>query len=225
MSTTSKKISRKVEKRMMKAVNQDSRTLPAQLMTIWFNHNKKLGLTKPDGTIEKFDYTKVDFVTYKGMEPHYVYNKKGEIAACKGYTPAEFNKAVCDELLERNQAGKVVNTYVYRNRVVTVELFEEDNDEGSKNYSLYEKDEAEKKAKGESGAKTISIYRKVMIDPFGWGSELIMDVLDQSQNITTHVNKAQKSREAWEAIEHVYIVKNVNGVNHVIEVEKPHLEF
>ena len=115
-------------------------------------------------------------------------------------------------------------TYVYRDRVVNTEIFEE-GEEGSKVYSLFTEDEAKKKAKGESGAKSIKVYRKCLIDKFGWSPKLIMDVLTQSRNITAETKRAEKSREEWEAIEKVYIVKNIDGTNHVIEVEKPILDF
>lgn len=222
MSTT-KRIEKKNVKRMIKLVNQDSRTLPAQLLTLWHNHDKQLVSINSDGTTTAYDVTKEEAIGYIGMKPHFV--GKGDKKKCVGYTPATFNAAAADELLLRNDQGKVMQTYVYRDRNVMVESYEENTDEGTRSYSIYTLEEATKKAKGESGAKAIKVYRKCMIDPYGWGPELIDDVLFQSTYIADETKRAQKSRENYEAIEHVYIVKTIDGVNHVIEVEKPVLEF
>lgn len=208
---------------MTKEVTKDSRTLSAQLLTLWHNHSMQLVSTKADGSTIAYGVTKAEHITYMGMAPHFV--GKGEKKKCVGYTPATFNAAAADELLLRNDQGKVMQTYVYRDRNVMVESYEENTDEGTRSYSIYTLEEATKKAKGESGAKAIKVYRKCMIDPFGWGPELIDDVLFQSTYIADETKRAEKSRENYEAIEHVYIVKTIDGVNHVIEVEKPVLEF
>ena len=223
MSNAVKRIEKKNLKRMIKEVNKDSRTLPAQLLTLWHNHAMQLVSIKPDGTTVSYGVTKEEAIAYIGMKPHFI--GKGEKKKCVGYTPATFNAAVADELLERNAQGKVMQTYVYRDRTVMVESYEESNDEGHRSYSLYTLEEATKKAKGESGAKAIKVYRKCMIDTYGWGPELIMDVLTQSKYIADETKRAEKSRENYEAIEHVYIVKTIDGVNKVIEIEKPVLEF
>lgn len=223
MSTT-KNVEKKNEKRMTQATVQNSCTLPAQLKAMWHDHEKELSTIDKDGNVKNYHTSKMAHVENMGMKPHYVYGKDGQVKACKGYTPAEFNAGVADELLEKNADGKVLATYVYRDRVVNTEIFEE-GEEGSKVYSLFTEDEAKKKAKGESGAKSIKVYRKCLIDKFGWSPKLIMDVLTQSRNITAETKRAEKSREEWEAIEKVYIVKNIDGTNHVIEVEKPILDF
>lgn len=223
MSTTSKRIEKKNLKRMIKEVNKDSRTLPAQLLTLWHNHAMQLVSIKPDGTTTAYGVTKEEAIGYIGMKPHFV--GKGEKKKCVGYTPACFNAAAAEELLERNAQGKVMQTYVYRDRTVMVESYEESNDEGHRSYSLYTLEEATKKAKGESGAKPIKVYRKCMIDPYGWGPELIDDVLFQSTFIADETKRAEKSRENWDSIEHVYIVVTIDGVNHVKEITKPVLEF
>ena len=222
MSTSKKNIERKNEQRATQEVIKDSCTLAAQLKALWHNHSKGLVYTDSKGVQTNLNVTKEGHISYMGMQPHYV--GKGDKKKNVGYTPAEFNAAVAEELLVRNDEGKVKATYVYRDRVVNVELLEE-GEEGKRNYSLYTKEEAEKKAKGESGAKSIKLYRKVMIDDYGWGDKLIMDVLTQSKYISEEITKAEKSLENWENIEHVYIVKNVNGLNVVVEVEKPSLEF
>lgn len=222
MSTT-KRIEKKNLKRMIKLVNQDSRQLDAQLLTLWHNHAMQLVSINSDGTTTAYDVTKEEAIGYIGMHPHFV--GKGDKKKCVGYTPATFNAAVADELLLRNDIGKVVATYVYRDRNVMVESYEENTDEGTRSYSIYTLEEATKKAKGEPGAKAIKVYRKCMIDKYGWGPELIDDVLFQSTFIADETKRAEKSRENYEAIEHVYIVKTIDGVNKVIEIEKPVLEF
>jgi hypothetical protein len=222
MSTT-KRIEKKNVKRMIKEVNKDSRTLPAQLLTLWHNHAMQLVSIKSDGSTVAYGVTKEEAIGYIGMKPHFI--GKGEKKKCVGYTPATFNAAVAEELLVRNDQGKVMQTYVYRDRTVMVESYEESNDEGHRSYSLYTLEEATKKAKGESGAKAIKVYRKCMIDTYGWGPELIDDVLFQSTYIADETKRAEKSRESWDAIEHVYIVKTIDGVNKVIEIDKPALEF
>lgn len=222
MSTT-KRIEKKNEKRMTKEVTKDSRTLSAQLLTLWHNHAMELKSTKADGSTTAYGVTKEEHITYMGMAPHYV--GKGEKKKCVGYTPACFNAVVAEQLLERNAQGKVMQTYVYRDRNVMVESYEENTDEGTRSYSIYTLEEATKKAKGESGAKAIKVYRKCMIDTYGWGPELIMDVLTQSKYIADETKRAEKSRENYEAIEHVYIVKTIDGMNKIVEIEKPVLEF
>ncbi len=225
MSTSKKNIEKKNEQRAINEAVKDSYRLPAQLQSMWFDHKKALVYTDSKGAQTDLHVTKMGAIeNYLGMKPHYVIGKDGQVKACKGYTPAEFNAAVCSDLQEKGTDGKVKATYVYRDRVVQVELFEE-GDEGSKRYSLFEKDEAEKKAKGESGAKSIKVYSKVMVDEYGWGPKVIKDVLYQSRHISDETKRAQKSRESYEAIEHVYVVMNVNGMNKVVEVEKPSLEF
>lgn len=223
MSTT-KNAEKKNEKRMDQATVQNSCTLPAQLKAMWHDHQKGLTTIDKDGNVKVYDKTKMAHLESKGMKPHYIYGKDGKVKSCTGYTPAEFNAGVASELLVLGTDKKVKETYVYRDRVVNTEIFEE-GEEGSKVYSLFTEDEAKKKAKGESGAKSIKVYRKCLIDKFGWSPKLIMDVLTQSRNITAETKRAQKSREDWEAIEKVYIVKNIDGTNHVIEVEKPILDF
>lgn len=220
MSTN--KTNKKNEKRMTKAAVANSCTLAAQLKAIWHEHEKELTSTDANGKVTAYGVTKMAHMASLGMEPHYV--GTGDKKKCTGYTPAEFNKGVADELLLKNDSGKVMATYVYRDRVQNVELFEEGED-GSKVYPLFTEDEAKKKAKGESGAKSIKVYRKCMIDEFGWGPKLITDVLTQSRNITAELKRAEKSIEDYNAIEHVFIVKNVNGTNMVIEVEKPEIEL
>lgn len=207
---------------MTKAAVANGCTLAAQLKAMWHDHEKELSSTDANGKVTAYGVSKMEHMANLGLSPHYV--GKGDKKKCVGYTPAEFNHGVADDLLLKNDDGKVMATYVYRDRVVNVEVLEEGED-GSKVYSLFTKEEAEKKAKGESGAKSIKVYRKCMIDEFGWGQKLIADVLTQSRNIENEVKRAEKSIEDYNAIEEVYIVMNIDGVNKVVKVNKPELEF
>lgn len=213
-----------------KKTNQRARTnqsinlsckLGAQLMSVWCDRDKRLVNDKG----ADLGCTKGEHCASLNLFPHYV----GKNKVAKAYGPAEFNEAIklnggADQLLER-EGDKVVKTYVYRERNVNVELIEEDNDNGSKSYPIYTLEEAKKKAKGETGAKAIKVWSRVEIAEYGWGPKLIFTVLEQSQDAISFENKATKSREAYEAIEHVYIVKNIRGTETVIEVEKPELNF
>lgn len=222
MSTTKKNNGVKNQNARDKRTVEMSNKLAAQLQAMWFERDKRLVNDKG----QDLGCTKGENLASYNLFPHYV-GKNKDVA--KAYGPAEFNAAVIangggEELLDRED-DKVVATYVYRERNVNVELIDEDNEDGSAIYSIYTKEEAEKKAKGETGAKAIKVWSRVQIGEFGWGSKIIMDVLKQSKDITTFTTKATKSRENYEAIENVYIVKNVNGTNVVIEVEKPELTF
>lgn len=197
-------------------------TQGAQLQSVWFDRDKRLVNDKG----VDLGCTKGEHCASLNLFPHYV-GKDKKVA--KAYGPAEFNQAIelnggADELLERD-GDKVTATYVYRERNVTVELIEEDNDKGSAIYPIYTLEEAEKKAKGETGAKAIKVWSRFQVDKYGWGPRMIFTILSQSKDVATYMAKAQKSREDYAAIEQVYIVKNINGVNTVIEVEKPELNF
>ena len=224
MSTTSNKKSVKNQSARTNTMAAMSCKLGAQLQTIWYERDHRL----IDKNGKDLGCTKYEHACYLGLYPHYV--GKGDKRKEMAYGPAEFNAAIVnngggEELLDRDENGKVLATYVYRERNVNVELIEEDNEEGSAIYPIYTLEEAEKKAKGETGAKAIKVWSRVQIDEFGWGPKLIGTILTQSMDITTYVNKATKSREDYAAIEKVYIVKNIDGTNHVIEVEKPELMF
>ena len=221
MSTTSKKQSVKNQSARTNTMAAMSCKLGAQLQSIWFEKDKRL----VDKNGKDLGCTKYEHACSLGLFPHYV----GKNKVAKAYGPAEFNAAIInngggEELLER-EGDKVVATYVYRERNVNVELIEEDNENGSAVYPIYTLEEAEKKAKGETGAKAIKVWSRVQVDEYGWSPKLIGTILTQSQDITTYVNKATKSREDYAAIEKCYIVKNIDGTNHVIEVEKPELMF
>ena len=223
MGTTSNKKSVKNQSARTNTMAAMSCKLGAQLQSIWFEKDKRL----VDKNGKDLGCTKYEHACYLGLYPHYV-GKNKDVA--KAYGPAEFNAAIInngggDELLDRDEKGKVLATYVYRERNVNIELIEEDNEEGSAVYPIYTLEEAEKKAKGETGAKAIKVWSRVQIDEFGWGPKLIGTILTQSKDITTYTTKAQKSREDYAAIENVYVVKNINGVNTICEVEKPELMF
>jgi hypothetical protein len=191
-------------------------------MSVWHDRDKQLVNDKG----QDLGCTKGENAMALGLYPHYVGANK---QTAKAYGPAEFNAAIInngggEELLDRD-GDKVTATYVYRERNVNVELIDEDSDEGSVVLPLYTLEEATKKAKGETGAKAIKVWSRVPVDKYGWSPKLIVTILSQSQDITTYVNKAQKSREDYAAIENVYVVENINGVNTVREVKKPELMF
>lgn len=194
----------------------------AQLMAVWHERGKRL-INEKNGA--DLGCTKGEHCASLNLYPHYVGKKRVE----KPWGPTEFNNAIelnggADELLKREN-GKVTATYIYRERNVNVELIDEDSDNGSSIYPIYTLEQAEKKAKGETGAKAIKVWSRIEVAQYGWGPRFIYTILEQSQDIATFIAKAQKSREDYAAIEHVYIVKNINGTNHVIEVEKPELNF
>ncbi len=222
MSTTKNNQSVKNQKSRNNAMAAMGCKLAAQLQAVWFEKDKRL----VDKNGKDLGCTKYENACSLGLYPHYV----GKNKVAKAYGPAEFNAAIVnngggEELLDRDEKGKVIATYVYRERNVNVELIEEDSDDKTVVYPIYTLDEATKKAKGETGAKAIKVWSRVQIDEYGWGQTLIKTVLEQSQDITTFVNKSAKSRQDYAAIEKVYIVKNIDGTNHVIEVEKPELMF
>lgn len=197
------------EKRLNNAVVASSMTLPAQLKAINHEAGYQLKLKDKNGTVTTTQVTKRDQLSKLGMEP-----KTTAKGAILGYTPATFQAGV-DESLKEVIDGHVVANYCYVDRVVTVTI--EDANTGSKDYSLYTSEEADKKVKGES-AQTIKLYRRVLINETGWAPGLIVKVLYQSRHIAEEHERAVKSAEAFNAIEHFYIVKNVDGVLRKIEV-------
>lgn len=203
-----------IEKRLNKAVVASSMTLKAQLKALNTDAGYKLQMKSvKDGnvTITESQVTKREQIAKLGMLP------KMSGKSCLGYTPATFNDATDESLKVMSDDGKVVATYCYVDRVVTVSV--EDAKTGMKDYSLYTSEEADKKVKGES-ANTIKLYRKVQIAENGWGPGLIVKVLWQSRHIEEEEQRAAKSREAYDEAkkEGLYIVINVDGVLKKVKV-------
>lgn len=201
----------KKEKALDNATIQSSMTLAAQLKALNHEAGFKLKAHDKDGKISVLECTKREHLSSLGLEPHYVGKK------CVGYTPATFNAAVCDELKEVID-GKVVATYVYVDRVCTVTL--DDDTIGTRDYSLYTSDEADKKVKGESGAKSCKLYRKATIGEFGWTPGICVKVLRQSSQIADEIKRAEESaaKFAKQKEAGLYIVKNIEGTLHKIKV-------
>lgn len=200
------------EKRLNKAVVASSMTLKAQLNAINTDAGYKLQSKDKDGNVTEHQITKREQLSKLGMEP-----KLSAKGVSLGYTPASFQEGVHESLKEVGLDGKVKYNYVYVDRVVTVTM--EDPTTGTKDYSLYTSEEADKKVKGES-AQTIKLYRKVAIHENGWMPGLIVKVLWQSRHITEEETRAEKSQENWDKVkDDLYIVKNVDGVLKKIQVK------
>ena len=200
------------EKRLNKAVVASSMTIKAQLNALNTDAGFKLQTKDKDGNITVSNTTKREQLSKLGMNP-----KMTSKGVCLGYTPATFNAAVDESLKEVGPDGKTIANYVYVDRVVTVTR--EDDANGTKDYSLYTSEEADKKVKGES-AQTIKLYRKVLISETGWAPGLIVKVLTQSRHIAEEEARAKKSQEAWESVQdNLYIVKNIGGVLKKVKVQ------
>lgn len=198
------------EKRLDKAVVASSMTLSAQLKAINHEAGLKLQVKDNKGNVTLAQVTKRQQLSKLGMEPKLDKNGKP-----MGYTPATFAAGVNETLKE--VIGGQTTYSVYVDRVVTVTM--SDNQTGSKDYSLYTAEEADKKVKGES-AQTIKLYRKVLIDPNGWVPGLIVKVLRQSREIAEHEEKAKKSQEAFDKAKEqgLYVVVNIDGTLHKVKV-------
>jgi len=195
------------QKRLDNATKASSMTLKAQLNAVNTDAGYKLKSTDKDGKVTEYAITKREHLEQNlGMKPHM--SKKG---VCLGYTPATFDVAVVPELKEVGTDGKAKAYKVYVDRVVTVTM--EDANNGTKDYSLYTSEEADKVIKGESGAKTCKLYRKATISEFGWGPGLIVKVLRQSRQIEDEIKRAEASAAKFEEdkAKGLYIVKNVDG--------------
>lgn len=200
-----------IEKRINNAVVASSSTKGAQLKALWHESNELLQTKNADGSITTYSVTKRQQCSKYGLEP------KMSGKACLGYTPAMFNAATADDLKLVGADGKVIENYVYLDRVIRLQLSE---DPTEKEVPVYTEAEADKKVKGES-AQSIKVYRKFRIDPCGWSPKLLMKVLEQSYSIADEIEKARKSREKWNELKKgpLYIVENRNGKLVKIEVK------
>lgn len=195
------------QKRLDNAAKASSMTLKAQLNAVNTDAGYKLKSTDKDGKVTEYAITKREHLEKNlGMKPHT--SKKGVVL---GYTPATFYAAVDESLKEIGTDGKTKAVKVYVERVVTVTM--DDANQGTKDYSLYTSEEADKVIKGEKGAKSCKLYRKATISEFGWGPGLIVKVLRQSRQIDDEVKRAEASAAKFEEdkAKGLYIVKNVDG--------------
>ena len=200
-----------IEKRINNAVVASSSTKGAQLKALWHESNEPLQTKNADGSITTWSVTKRQQLAKYGLEP------KMSGKACLGYTPAVFNAATADDLKLVDANGKVIENYVYLDRVIRLQLSD---DPTEKEVPVYTEAEADKKVKGES-AQSIKVYRKFRIDPCGWSPKLLMKVLEQSYSIADEIEKARKSSEKWNELKKgpLYIVENRNGKLVKIEVK------
>lgn len=196
----------KNQQRLDKAAKESSMTLKAQLNALNTDAGFKLKSTDKDGKVTEFALTKREHIAQNlGMMPHM--SKKG---VALGYTPATFAAAVDESLMEVSSDGKPKAFYAYFDRAVKVTV--EDDTTGTKEVPLYTSEEADKKVKGES-AKSCKLYRKCMIDYYGWAPGLIIKVLRQSRQIDAEIKRAEKSTADFEDAKKkgLYIVENRDG--------------
>lgn len=202
-----------LQKRLDNAAKASSMTLSAQLKAL--NHDAGYTLKSKDSEGKVTDYciTKREHLEQNlGLVPHK--SKKG---VCLGYTPATFNAAVDENLKEVGSDGKTKAYYAYVDRVVTVTM--EDAATGTKDYSLYTSEEADKKVKGES-AQSCKLYRKAIISECGWGPGLIIKVLRQSRQIQEEIKRAEESAKKFkeQVANGLYMVINKDGKLVKVEV-------
>ena len=192
-----------IERSKNNAVVASSSTKGAQLKALWHESNEPLQTKNTDGSITTWAITKRQQLSKYGLEP------KMSGAACLGYTPAMFNAATADDLKLVGSDGKVIENYVYLDRVIKLQRSD---DPTEKEVPVYTEAEANKKINGES-ASSIKVYRKFRIDPCGWGPKLLMKVLEQSYAIEDEIEKARKSLEKWNELKKgdLYVVENRNG--------------
>lgn len=193
------------EKRLNNAVINSSCTKAAQLKALSHECGYQLQSKDKDGKVTVYDVTKREQLSKLGLEP-----KVTSKGACLGYTPKMYNDATDADLKIIGTDGKVVGNYVYVDRVVKVTVGNDAT--GVKDESLYTSEEADKKVKGES-AQTVKLYRKVMVNEFGWGPRLLVKILEQSRSIADQQERAKKSKEAFEELKKqgLYIVQNRDG--------------
>lgn len=204
--TTMTKQEVKNQQRLDKAAKESSMTLKAQLNALNTDAGFKLKSTDKDGKVTEFALTKREHIAQNlGMMPHM--SKKG---VALGYTPATFAAAVDESLMEVSSDGKTKAFYAYFDRAVKVTV--EDDTTGTKEVPLYTSEEADKKVKGES-ATSCKLYRKCMIDYYGWAPGLIIKVLRQSRQIDAEIKRAEKSTADFEDAKKkgLYMVENRDG--------------
>lgn len=193
------------EKRLNKAVINNSCTKLAQLKALSNDLKKELESKDGKGNVTVYSVMKYQQIAKYGLLP-----KMTAKGAILGYTPAMYNDATDADLKTIGASGKVVENFVYVDRVVRVTVGNDAT--GLKDESLYTSEEADKKVKGES-AQTIKLYRKCRISEYGWSPALLMKVLEQSRSIADHQERAKASIAKWEELKKgdLYIVQNRDG--------------
>jgi hypothetical protein len=194
------------EKRLNNAVINHSCTKQAQLKALSHKVHDQLTSKDSDGNITIYTVTK-----YEQLEKLGLVGKFSKSGTFLGYGTTEYNNATDDDLKYVGTDGKVKMNYIYRERVMKVSVGSES--EGWTEESLYTSEEADKKVKGEKGAKTIKVYRKCIISEYGWSPRMLESVLEQSRSIAEHQERAAASMAQWEELKKgdLYIVQNRNG--------------
>lgn len=157
---------------------------------------------------------------------HRFVDKKGK----KGnYTPALLMDGWHDAMKLKDDQGKVMSSYVFRNVPAKVLMSDPSNPDG-RAYYVFTKEEAEK----ENG-KHISRYMLTAIEDTRWDVRTILKGLKQSYNFKDESAKYEKQKTEWEELEHVYIVvykkvKNAQTgatevLRKVVEVDKTRVMF
>lgn len=194
------------EKRLNNAVINHSCTKQAQLKALSHKVKDQLTSKDKDGNVTFYAVTKMEQMSKLNL--HGKFTKSG---AFIGYGPAEYNNATDEDLKVIGTDGKVKANYVYTERVVRVSVGNDAT--GWSEESLYTSEEADKKVKGEKGAKTIKLYRKCLIAEYGWSPRMLVKVLEQSRSIAEHKERAAASMAQWEELKKgdLYIVQNRDG--------------
>lgn len=194
------------EKRLNNAVINHSCTKQAQLKALSHKVHDQLTFKDSDGNVTIYTVTK-----YQQLEKLGLVGKFSKSGTFLGYGTTEYNNATDDDLKYVGTDGKVKMNYIYRERVMKVSVGSEAT--GWTEESLYTSEEADKKVKGETGAKTIKVYRKCIIGEYGWSPRMLESVLEQSRSIADHQARAKESKEKWEELKKgdLYIVQNRNG--------------
>ena len=171
-----------------------------------------------------------DGLTVEGwMDIHGVHrfvDKKGR----KGnYTPALLMDGWHDAMKLKDDTGKVMNSYVFKNVPAKI-LMNDPNDPEGRAYRVFTKEEAEK-----VDGKPISRYMLVPIEDTKWDVRTILKGLKQGYNFKDESAKHDKQKTEWEQLEHVYVVtytkvKNAQTgatevLRKVVEVDKSRVEF
>ena len=146
----------------------------------------------------------------------------------KNYTPALIMDGWHDAMKLKDDTGKVLNSYVFKNVPAKIRISDPNDPEG-RAHRVFTKEEAEK-----VDGKPISRYMLAPIEENRWDVRTILRGLMQSYNFKDESDKYNEQKTEWEKLEHVYIVvekkvKNDKGetmkVREAVEVDKARVEF
>lgn len=152
------------------------------------------------------------------MDEHGVHRFVTPKGVKKGYTPALLNEGWKESMLLRNDEGKVMGNYIFKQVPAKVAISEDDKE---RSYRVYP---SAAEALKEDG-KSISIYKMVLVPSNKWSVNTILSGLIQSHRYDKFSKKAAESMEKWEAIENCYIVVNSGKERKVVQVSKEAVQF